>query len=116
MTGVGSVTGAPMTPEVPVYAETAEQSVQGQIDETKDYLEGLAGVIRGKVHKVETVVLVEDKPDEAIIDFATKMHPTFIAMLRRSHPGIAEMLLGRVASKIVRSEVAPVLFVPTPSK
>jgi nucleotide-binding universal stress UspA family protein len=43
------------------------------------------------------------------------MKPGFIAMLRRTHPGLAERIFGSVASNIVRADVAPVLFVPSPA-
>jgi nucleotide-binding universal stress UspA family protein len=83
----GFATLAP--PDVPFYVETGGQAIQRQLDEAKDYLEGLAGDLRASGRKVETEVLISDKPDEAIIDYAREMRPTFIAMLRRTHPGLA---------------------------
>jgi nucleotide-binding universal stress UspA family protein len=40
------------------------------------------------------------------------MQPAFIAMLRRTHPGVAEVIFGSVATSVMRADVAPVLFVP----
>jgi nucleotide-binding universal stress UspA family protein len=100
------------TPDVPFYVETGDQAIQRQLDEAKDYLEDLAGRLRATGQKVETVALISDNPDVAIIDYARAMKPSFIAMLRRTHPGFAEMILGSVATSVMRADVAPVLFVP----
>jgi nucleotide-binding universal stress UspA family protein len=101
-------------PDVPFYIETGDQTIQRQLDEAKDYLDGLASDLRASGRTVETEVLISDKPDEAIIDYAREMHPTFIAMLRRTHPGIAEVIFGSVATSVMKADVAPVLFVPPP--
>jgi nucleotide-binding universal stress UspA family protein len=99
-------------PDVPVYAETSDQALQRQVSEAKDYLEKLAAGLRQRGHRVETEVLIGDEPDEAIIDYARRTRPTFIAMLRRTHSRLPEFIFGSVASSIVRSDVAPVLLVP----
>jgi nucleotide-binding universal stress UspA family protein len=112
MTGsAGGIAGV-VTPDVPVFAETGEQALQRQLDETKDYLEGIAAELRTKGHNVRTRVLIHDRPGEAIIEYARTMRPTFIAMLRRTHHSLSEMLFGSVAAHVVRSDVAPVLVVP----
>jgi nucleotide-binding universal stress UspA family protein len=108
------VTGA-VTPDVPVFAETTDQVSQRQLNESKDYLEGLAANLRTAGYKVVTEVLIDEKPAQAIIDYARRTQPTFIAMLRRTHPELAEIFFGSVASSIARSDVAPVLFVPSPA-
>jgi nucleotide-binding universal stress UspA family protein len=109
--GVASVS----PPDVPYYVETGEQVIQRQLDEAKDYLERIAGDLRAHGQKVETEVLIADKPDEAIIAYAREMRPTFIAMLRRTHQGVAEVIFGSVATSVMRADVAPVLFVPPPN-
>ena len=78
----------------------------------RDYLEDRASPLRGRGFKVQTVALTSDKPADAIVDYARRMHPTFIAMLRRSHRTLGEILFGTVAQAVVRAEVAPVLVVP----
>jgi nucleotide-binding universal stress UspA family protein len=99
-------------PEVPYYVETGDQATQRQLDEAKDYLEGLAGNLRASGQKVQTEVLIADDPEEAIVDYAREMQPAFIAMLRRTQPGLAEVIFGSVATRVMRADVAPVLFVP----
>jgi nucleotide-binding universal stress UspA family protein len=101
-----------VAPSEPVYAETTGQALQRQIDEKRDYLEELATGLRHKGYAVSTEVLIEDKPDQAIIAYAKQKRPTFIVMLRRTHSALGELIFGSVASSVVRAEVAPVLFVP----
>jgi len=107
----GIIGGAP-GPDRPVAAETATQAAQRQADEMRDYLEDRASPLRGRGFKVQTVALTSDKPADAIVDYARRMHPTFIAMLRRSHRTLGEILFGTVAQAVIRAEVAPVLVVP----
>jgi nucleotide-binding universal stress UspA family protein len=84
------------------------------MDEAKDYLEALANEIRAQGHRVQTEVLIADKPADAIIEYAKEMRPSFIAMLRRTHPSVAELIFGSVAMSVMKADVAPVLFVPPP--
>jgi nucleotide-binding universal stress UspA family protein len=111
----GGVMGM-VTPDVPVFAETKDQSVERQLSEAHDYLEGIASELRKSGLEVATQAMIDDKPAEAIVDMAKEVKPTFIAMLRRTHFGIGERLFGSVATQIVEAEVAPVLFVPSPKK
>ena len=107
----GGIRGV-VSPNVPTYAETSEQVRDRQIDESKSYLERLASPIRQRGHMVETEVAIGSDVDEAIVTYARRVKPDFIAMLRRTHLGLGERLFGSVATSVVRSEVAPVLFVP----
>lgn len=109
--GVAGVAG----PDLPVFRESRDQTLQRQVDEAFDNLEVLASGLRASGFKVKTEVLVDPEPDTAIIDYARRMRPTFIAMLRRTHPGVAERIFGSVASSVARADVAPVLLVPPPA-
>jgi nucleotide-binding universal stress UspA family protein len=109
----GGAIGA-SAPDVPVYAETGDQALQRQLDESKDYLEGLAAGLRARGYRVDTEVLIDEHPDRAIVDYAREMKPAFIAMLRRTKPTVAELIFGSVAASVMRADVAPVLFVPPP--
>jgi hypothetical protein len=81
------VTGA-AAPDVPVYRETGDQTLQRQIDEAYEYLQRLAAGLRLNRHKVATEVLIEDEPDKAIIEYARRARSAFIAVLRRTHPSL----------------------------
>lgn len=99
-------------PDLPVYMETGDQTLDRQIQEARDYLEGLAEGVRRRSHRVRTEVLIEHRPDEAIIDYAKRLQPKLIAMLRRSHSAWPELIFGSVATSVARADIAPVLFVP----
>jgi nucleotide-binding universal stress UspA family protein len=101
-----------LPPDVPYYVETGDQVTQRQLDEAKDYLEGLAGALRSNGQRVQTQVLIADDPEGAVVDYAREMRPAFIAVIERPHPRLAEVIFGSVATSVMRAEVAPVLFLP----
>jgi nucleotide-binding universal stress UspA family protein len=107
----GGVTGL-VTPPTPVYRETDDQSFERQIHHAMDYLEGLAAPLRKTGLEIRTEVRLDEHPAEAIIAYARDMRPTFITMLRRTRFGLGELLFGNVATRVIESEVAPVLLVP----
>jgi len=109
--GVAGIAG----PDLPVFLESRDQTLQRQVDEAIDYLESLAHGLRAKGLAVKTEVLVDPEPDAAIVNYARHMRPAFIAMLRRTHGSLAELIFGSVASSVARADVAPVLLVPPPA-
>jgi nucleotide-binding universal stress UspA family protein len=114
ITGPNAGVASLAAPDVPFYVETGDQVIQRQVGETKDYLERLAHDLRTEGHAVKTEVLIADKPGEAIVQYARETRPAFIAMLRRTHPSVAELIFGSVASSVMKADVSPVLFVPPP--
>jgi nucleotide-binding universal stress UspA family protein len=102
-----------VTHEVPVFAESEEQSFASQVAETRDYLERLAGPLRKAGINVRTDVSIDDRADEAIIQLAQKLKPTFIALSRSTRLRPNEKMFGSVATRVVESAVAPILLVPT---
>jgi nucleotide-binding universal stress UspA family protein len=102
-----------VSPDLPTYAESGTQTLQRQLDETTDYLEGLASGLRDEGFIVHTDVLISDRPGEAIIDYARQLKPSFLIMVRRTH-SFAERIFGSVSENILKADVAPVLFVPPP--
>jgi nucleotide-binding universal stress UspA family protein len=109
----GGVIGV-ATPDVSVFAETKDQTSERQIAEARDYLETLAETLRQAGIWVSTHALLDEHPADAVVEFARNMKPTFIAMLRRTKFGVGERLFGSAATRVIESEVAPVLFVPAP--
>jgi nucleotide-binding universal stress UspA family protein len=59
--------------------------------------------------------LLENKVDEAIIEYARASKTTIIAMVRRTHSVVGD-LFGSVALSVIRSGVAPVLVLPLSSR
>jgi nucleotide-binding universal stress UspA family protein len=102
-----------VTPEVPVLSESEEKSFASQIGETKDYVERLAAPLREAGFNVSTVVWLDDHADEAIIRFARDFQPTFIALSRSTRLQPSERLFGSVTTRVVESNVAPILVVPS---
>lgn len=110
--GSGGLGGGAATPDMPHFAETHDQSLQRQVSEAKDYLEDLAEGPRKQGHEVETEVLISDKPADAITNYARQIDASVIAMMPRTHHTLRETLLGSVSTDVVKTGVAPVLFLP----
>jgi nucleotide-binding universal stress UspA family protein len=97
--------------DVPVKGETTDQAAQSELSEASDYLEGRAARLRKSGYRVDVHAVIDDKPAEAIINFARQTQPDFIAMVRHTH-GFKAML-GSVTTSVVKSNIRPVLLVPT---
>jgi nucleotide-binding universal stress UspA family protein len=112
VSGAGGVADIPR-PDLPVYAETEDQTRQEKLAELTDYLEGLAAKLREAGHSVEVVAELSSDAAQSIVDCARRRKPTFIAMVRSSHKSLAELAFGTVAQHVVRSDVAPVIILPS---
>jgi nucleotide-binding universal stress UspA family protein len=77
--------------------------------ETQAYLEQLADRLRGQGHPVEAHVII-GPPAIAILDYARVHAVDLIAMATHGRGGVARMLLGSVADKVVRGAGTPVLL------
>jgi nucleotide-binding universal stress UspA family protein len=110
----GALASSAGGPDIPTFAETYDQTLQRQEDEMRDYLEHHATGLRKRGYETKTVVLIADKPADAILEYARKEKPTVIAMVRRSHRKLGEIIFGSVASDVAKADVAPVLFIPAP--
>jgi nucleotide-binding universal stress UspA family protein len=91
---------------------SAEASVNESLaQEARSRLESVASRLRASGLAVETEVLTDSRPADAVIAYATKQQPDFIAMATHGHSGLRDLVQGSVASAVVRSGVAPVLLV-----
>jgi nucleotide-binding universal stress UspA family protein len=106
--GIGAV-----TPEVPIFAETEDQHLAEQLSETKDYLERLAAPLRDAGFSVRTEVSLDEHADAAIIQFARHFKPTFIVLSRSTRLQPPERLFGSVTTRVIESNVAPIMLVPS---
>jgi nucleotide-binding universal stress UspA family protein len=102
-----------VTPEVPVFAESDGQTAARQTGETKDYLEALAVPLRNAGFSVRTEVSLDERADESIIQFARAFKPTFIVLSRSTRLQPAERLFGSVTTRVIESNVAPIVLVPS---
>ncbi|HEX5370767.1 MAG TPA: universal stress protein [Dehalococcoidia bacterium] len=101
------------SPDFITYAETEDQVIQGQLDELDDYLHSKAAELR-KLGFVNTRLLCEISDDAAgtIADLARRVEPTFIVMVRTTHPDIGTRVFGTVAQRLIREDIAPVVILP----
>ncbi len=103
--------------EVPVlgYAPAAqaamldERVLEQWRAEARAYLERVAARIRARVSVVRTNVTLAP-PAMAIIDYAREHAADLIALSTHGRGGLARMLLGSVADKVIRGADVPVLL------
>lgn len=109
--GVG-ITGT-LWPDVPMYAETKDQTIQRQLDELEGYLRPRAKALEEQGYEVSMAFEISDDPAAAIVDVARQTKPTFIIMVKTTHPGIGGRLFGTVAQNVIRENVSPVMILPS---
>jgi nucleotide-binding universal stress UspA family protein len=107
----GGVAGA-ARPDFPVYAETADQAMQRQLDEMEDYMRPKSRELESQGFQVSMAFEISDDPARAIVDVARHVKPSFIMMVRTTHPGVGQRVFGTVAQHVIREEVAPVMILP----
>jgi nucleotide-binding universal stress UspA family protein len=92
------------------YAEGKAQAVQRHLDEGAAYLHGLVrNLPSGPTYRVETHVAHDAAA--TIIERSLVEQPDVIVMATHGRTGLAHMLFGSVAERVVHSGVAPVLLV-----
>ena len=80
-----------------------------QRDAALAHLSALADELRGSGTRVETRVVVHDRPAQAILDEADAQRVDAIALSTHGRGVVARRLLGSVADKILRGAAVPVL-------
>lgn len=98
--------GTPYLPHVIREAHEQEKVKDG----AREYLERLAGPLREKGVEVETRVETAGQPASAILRVAVEEEADLIAMSTHGRGGVARLLLGSVADKVVRGAKVPVLL------
>jgi nucleotide-binding universal stress UspA family protein len=61
---------------------------------------------------VNIFVEISQDPAGTIADLARRVDPTFIVMVRTTHPGVGERVFGTVAQHLIREDIAPVVILP----
>jgi nucleotide-binding universal stress UspA family protein len=86
------------------------ESLQRQISrEAEEYLAAVARRLEARGLKVRTHVVVEDRPEEAILHEAEDDHAGLIAMETHGRGGLSRLFHGSVADKVVRAAHVPIL-------
>lgn len=89
--------------------ESHGQTLARSKDEAETYLNGKAHVLRTAGVEVDTAVVLDEKPAQAIADFAVEHKADVIAMSTHGRSGLSELVHGSVAGAVIKSGVAPVL-------
>ena len=91
-------------------AEVAEQATSALCDEAKQYLERVAERLRAEDVVVSTRVIIADHPASAILNDAREHGADLIMMATHGRGGLARLLIGSVADKVLRGADSPVLL------
>jgi nucleotide-binding universal stress UspA family protein len=94
----------------PPYSVGLDRAMLAEVRERAlAYLEQIADRLRAQSLQVQTNLVVA-QPHVAILDYTHDHAVDLIAMATHGHGGVARMLLGSVADKVVRSAGTPVLL------
>ena len=90
-------------------AESSSQRRERMRTGATEYLQKVSkGYFKGKA---SAMVLAGKDPAKAIVDFAKKEGTDLIVITTTGRSGLARVLLGSVASQVLKSGVAPVLMI-----
>jgi prephenate dehydratase/nucleotide-binding universal stress UspA family protein len=94
------------SPYIPHAAEE-ELERERMISEFREALESAADELRDQGLKVDTAVIRNADPPEGILGHATEIGASLIAMSTHGRGGVARLVLGSVADKVIRSGPHP---------
>lgn len=86
--------------------ETAQKELY---QEAERYLRDVAGRLQARGLRAEVRVAIDDRPEEAILHEAEAAGAGLIALETHGRGGLARLVMGSVADKVVRSAHVPVL-------
>jgi nucleotide-binding universal stress UspA family protein len=75
----------------------------------REELESVAADLRGQGTQTEVVLKRVNQPAAAILKFADEEQVDVVAMTTRGRGGVARLVLGSVADKVIRGADVPVL-------
>lgn len=99
--GIGG-TGRTMMQELHELQEQVEA-------DAREYLDKVAGRLRKEGHMVQTQLVTADQPASGILDAVSSGGCDGIALETHGRRGLARLVLGSVADKVVRGATVPVL-------
>jgi nucleotide-binding universal stress UspA family protein len=91
-------------------ARVAAHLVDAEVADARSYLERQAARLPIDPDRVRTEVLVAPQPAIAMLDFADRIGVSLIALATHSKTGLADLLLGSMADKVLRGSSIPVMF------
>ncbi len=102
--------GSPYLPHVVREAQEQEKVKEG----AREYLEEVASGLRQRAGRVEVRAETGEQPPMAILRTAEEVVVDLIAMSTHGRGGVARLLLGSVADKVIRGAKVPVLLYREP--
>ncbi len=99
------------SPYLPHVIEETQRALETESQEAAGYLAKVERQLRTAGLHVETEVLVGAQPASAILTAAEEFAANLIAIGTHGRGGIAKLMLGSVADKVVRAASAPVLVI-----
>lgn len=105
-------------PRIPSHTIEFDKTAPSPLDavtehaqEAAVYLAGLADRLRGEGYQVETVVVLQNDPHEAIIDYARQYGADIVALVTHGRGGLGRLAYGSVADRLLRQAPVPLLVV-----
>ena len=91
-------------PAMAEYRELASSRARQKMEDAKARLEGMGVAVVSEI--------LDGQPQSAIMDFAVKVATDMVVVGTHGHSAIGSVLMGSVASGLVRQAKVPVLVVP----
>lgn len=87
-----------------------EQLTQEELAEARQYIKRVAERLHGEGRTIHTRALLAEQPAVAILDEAHRQEIDLIAMSTHGRSGLARLLIGSVADKVLRGAMLPMLI------
>jgi nucleotide-binding universal stress UspA family protein len=98
-------------PYLDLSAETERMRMDRE-EEMRTYLEKMAAPLQGEGLRVDTMTSRADEVAPGLVRLAEQSRSGLVVMGTQGRGGVARLLLGSVAARMVRSSTIPVLLVP----
>jgi nucleotide-binding universal stress UspA family protein len=99
----------PPDPNDPMENESLVVEARKEYSDAKSYLEEVANRLRGRGVKTSTVI-VGEKAGESIVSYAEGHNIDLIAMATHGYAGLKRVLIGSVASYVLKESGIPALI------
>jgi nucleotide-binding universal stress UspA family protein len=85
------------------------EEIEANEREAHAYLERTAAPLRAAGHNVETVVMLEEHPAEAILDYLSAQPVDLLAIVTHGRSGLSRLIFGSVTEQLLRNANVPLL-------
>jgi nucleotide-binding universal stress UspA family protein len=94
--------------------DSLSELVQHQTTAAQSYLDAMAAKLASEGVRVRTHVVLQQQPADGILEEAETVHADLIAIETHGRRGLARLLWGSVADRVVRGGEVPVLLHHSP--